>query len=174
MLLRERATVRNPRSFWTMVVISLVVVTLLQGLAGTPTSPVERWLHVTKVPVWWPFVLAGVTGIAGGLVLNRQMGPQGGAAEQGRPAPPRGAGGRGKGNGRGGDTKGRYAVPRHVRRERERERLRAERQADADFKAREEAEAAAKAAAAAAAAEHPAPPAGWRDRIGAVFGRRPD
>ena len=150
-----------------MVVISLIAVTLLQGLAGTATSPLERWMHVSKVPVWWPFFLAGLTGIAGGIVLNRQMGPQVGTGEQGRVSPKSG------GRDRGADAKrGKYAVPRHVRRERERERERERRRADrlADAEARERAE--AEAAARAAAAENPPPPH-WLGRIGGVFSRRP-
>ena len=164
---------RNPRAFWTMVVVSLVAITLLQGLAGTPTSPVERWLHIAKVPIWWPYLLAALTGIGGGIFLNRQMGPQPGAEEN------RGGGARGGAPRRGGGqkrdvdaTRGRYAVPRHVRRERERERRRAERRADAEWKAREEAEAAAKATASEAALAEAPPPSGWLGRLGGVFSRR--
>jgi len=162
--------VRGNRSFWSMVMISIVAVILLQALAGSPTSPVERWLHVTHVSRWWPFVLAGTTGLIGGAVLNR--GAQTPQAGQAAPAGARSdTGGKGKG---GPAIRGRFAVPRHVRRERARQRRRSERLEDADRRRREEEEATARAAQPAPSGPAWMPPlvAAWLRELAGAFGWR--
>jgi hypothetical protein len=157
--------VRPTRSFWSVVLISIVAVMLLQAVAGSPASPLERWLHVQHVPRWWPFILAGVTGLIGGSFLSRGQQPaQEARAPKGRSARAAAA----------GDKRGRRAVPRHVRRERERARRRQERLEDAEARRREAEEAAEKAARAEAeAAAGPRRGAAWLDRLSGVFGRRP-
>ena len=94
-------------SMWQTMAIALVVIVFLNALAGSAGSPLERWLGIKRVPVWWPFVLAGVLGLIFGSVLNRRATPPG-SGPQGRPGP------------RPSAIRGRHAVPRRVRRERER------------------------------------------------------
>ena len=106
---------RGNRQFWSMLLFAVVAVVVLQALAGTAGSPVERLLHIHVVPRWWPFVAAGAVGVIGGSLLQRPGAQQGGAATS------TGARTRGKGDARPA-TRGRHAVPRHVRRERERQR----------------------------------------------------
>jgi hypothetical protein len=137
--------VRGGRQFWSTLLIAVVAVVVLQALAGSATSPVERLLHVQSVPRWWPYVLAGLAGVVGGSLLGRGRAGGGapGAAPRREEPPP---------------TRGRRAVPRHVRRERERQRRRAEALAAAELRRREAEEDAARAAAAEASAAAPAPP----------------
>jgi hypothetical protein len=148
-----------------MLLLAVAGVFVLQALAGTATSPVERLLHVTAVPRWWPFVLAGLAGIIGGSLLSRGKTGSGTAGAPAKKAEVPA-------------TRGRRAVPRHVRRERERQERHQKAVERAAAREREAEEAVAAAAAAEAAAAQPveqAPPRGlqglrrWAD---GALGRR--
>lgn len=112
---------------WSLLLLAAAAVLLINALVASPGSPVMRVLHVSRPPQWLPIVLAGLVGITFGVVLNRRR----------RPGSQRGDGGSGGGGGsRAPDgrpaTRGRYAVPRKLRRQREREaRRRAAVQPDA-------------------------------------------
>ena len=153
------------RAFWPMVLISIVAVVILQAVAGTASSPLERWLHIQQVPRYWPFLLAGATGLIGGALLNaRSPKAQGGAPQSPSKA---------RGKTVLSETRGRHAVPRHLRRERDRRHRQRERLEAAETRRREQ-EADAAAAAAAAAAPPPAPPRGpaWLRAVTGVFRRQ--
>ena len=142
---------RPSRPIWSLIILSIAAVLVLNAFAGTPTSPLEKMLHVTRVPGWWPLVLAGITGIVLGGFLNR--GRRGGAAEQAQPRP---ATGRKKPSGPA--IRGRHAVPRHLRRARQREAERVLRLEDAAARAADAAAAAEEEAARLARAEAASPP----------------
>lgn len=123
--------VRAKRPFWTYLILTVGLVLVLNALLGSASSPVPRLLHISHVPTWWPLVLALVAGVVLGGLVNRDRTPN--PSTRGKPAPPA--------------TSGRYAVPRHIRRERERLERRNERLQKA-----------AETAAAAAAVSAPAAP----------------
>ena len=111
---------RGMRPMLSTLLLALIAIILLNALAGSSTSPVEHLLGIHHVPRWWPFALAGALGLAFGAVVRRPSGPQGertpsSSSRSGAAAKPA--------------TRGRYAVPRHVRRERERDARRASRTA---------------------------------------------
>ena len=126
-------------SIWTLLGISVLSVLALQALAGTPTSPVERWLHIQTVPFWLPLAMAAGLGIVFGSVFRRRMA---GAVQPAKPTRSPST------------TRGRHAVPRRIRRQRQRQDRALDRAAS-----RERQEAAAAAAQARAAA--PPPPTWW-------------
>ena len=134
---------RSSRPIWQVILLSVVAVLLLNALAGTPSSLVERLLHIRRVPAWWPFVLAAVVGIGLGGFITRGPRP---AAEEG--------GAQGAKRRTAPAKRGRHAVPRHIRRERARQEMRQRRIDDAALEAAQvvrEAEAARRREAEAAA-----------------------
>lgn len=136
---------RSSRPIWQVILLSVVAVLLLNALAGTPSSLVERLLHIRTVPAWWPFVLAAVVGLGLGGFITRGPRPAGAAGEAGAQGAKRRA---------APATRGRHAVPRHIRRERARQQTRQRRIEDAALEAAQvvrEAEAARRREAEAAA-----------------------
>jgi|GEM_PF-5845837 len=146
------------RPFWSFIILAAAAVLLLNALAGSSSSPLPRLLHIARVPGWWPLVLAVVTGVALGGIFNR--------GRSGQPAP----------GGTGGKpaspvTRGRHAVPRHVRRAREREALRRERVEKVQAAALATEEAARREQEAAAAPPAPPSPRGALDRVRTMLRR---
>lgn len=122
------------RRFVTVLLVAVIAVVLLNTLAGTADSPVERLLHISRVPIWLPLVFAAVLGIALGAVFQKRPG---GTTSTGVTAP---ASPPARKRTDKPAIRGRYAVPRRERRQRERQARREAAREEQEDRAREERE----------------------------------
>lgn len=141
------------RRFVTVLLVAVIAVVLLNTLAGTADSPVERLLHISRVPIWLPLVFAAALGIALGAVFQKRPG---GTTSTGVTAP---ASPPARKRTDKPAIRGRYAVPRRERRERERQARREAAREEQEDRAREERERVAREQVREAA---PPPPVGRR------------
>jgi hypothetical protein len=91
------------RRFWTLVLLAVLSVVAINGLVGTPKSPLWRAVGVSHPPTWLPFALAAAIGLGFGVAFSR---PRAGGSDKKA----------------ADDEAGRAPrVPRHLRRQAERE-----------------------------------------------------